>query len=229
MFSFIRARKLWVLLVIGIIGIGCSGKSINDSDPKTLYEDAESDIDSKNYQLAQDKLRILKNKFPYSKFSVIAKLRIADVFFLQENYAEAAGAYETFRDLHPTHEKAPYAAYRTAKSYYLDVPTNIARDLTAATRALDAYEDFLNKFPQNEYSEESRKELVEVKSQLSQKELYIAKFYIREDKYEAAQARLKKILELYPETPEAKIASERLVEVEKEIQKEAEKKKSKAS
>lgn len=222
-------RKLWVLLVIGIIGFGCSGKDINDSDPKTLYEDAEADISSSNYQLAQDKLRILKNKFPYSKYSVIAKLRIADVFFLQENFAEAAASYETFRDLHPSHEKAAYAGYRTAKSYYLDIPSNIARDLTAAHRALDAYQDFLNKYPTSEFAEESRKDLVEVKSQLSQKELYIAKFYIREDKFEAAKVRLTKILQLYPDTPEAKTASEKILEVEKEIEKEAAKKKPKAS
>ena len=59
-----------------------------------------------------DKLKIIKNKYPYSKYALDASLRLADVYFLQESYTEAALAYESFRDLHPKHEKVPYAMFR---------------------------------------------------------------------------------------------------------------------
>src|SRR6476619_147606 len=103
---------------------GCSGKAIDENDPAALYKDAEDDIKNDHYQIAIDKLRSIRNKFPYSKYAVDAQLRLADVYFLQEDFAEAAAAYETFRDLHPKHEKTSYAMFRIGKSYYKDSPTN---------------------------------------------------------------------------------------------------------
>ena len=44
---------------------GCSGKEINESDPASVYNDAEEDIENDRFQLALDKLRKVKNKFPY--------------------------------------------------------------------------------------------------------------------------------------------------------------------
>src|SRR5437870_1063058 len=84
--------------------VGCSGKAIDENDPGALYGEAEEDIKNDHYQIAIDKLRAIKNKYPYSKFAVDAQLRIADVYFLQESWGEAATSYEAFRDLHPKHE-----------------------------------------------------------------------------------------------------------------------------
>ena len=85
------------------VGFGCSTSELNENDPVVLMKDAEEDIESSRYILALEKLQKIKNQHPYSKQAVDAKLRIADVYFLQENYAEAAATYEAFRDLHPKH------------------------------------------------------------------------------------------------------------------------------
>ena len=57
-------------------------------------------------------MKTIKNKFPYSNYATEAQLKIADVYYMQESYGEAAVAYEAFRDLHPKHEKVPYAMFR---------------------------------------------------------------------------------------------------------------------
>ena len=77
---------------------------MNEGDPTSIFKAAGEDIESDRFQLALDKLRMVKNRFPYSKFSVLAQLKIADVYFLQESFTEAAAAYETFGDLYPKHE-----------------------------------------------------------------------------------------------------------------------------
>ncbi len=51
---------------------GCSGKSVDENDPKALFEDAEESIKGDQYQIAIDKLRMIRNKFPYSKYSIEA-------------------------------------------------------------------------------------------------------------------------------------------------------------
>jgi outer membrane protein assembly factor BamD len=183
---------------------------VNESDPAALYKDAEDDIKNDHYQIAIDKLRMIRNKFPYSKYSIDAQLRLADVYFLQEDFAEAAAAYETFRDLHPKHEKTPYAMFRIAKSYYKDSPSNVARDLTPAQKAVDAYNEYLRRFSNASDAQEARDDLESARKLLANKELYIGNFYFKRDFYDSAKPRFQRVLSLYPETPAAEEAKEKL-------------------
>ena len=136
-----------LLLLLVPTFLSCSGKKVDENDPAAIMADAEDDIKGDRYAPALEKLRMVKNRFPYSKLAVDASLRIADVYFLQESFSEAASAYELFRDLHPKHEKITYAMYRIAKSYFSDMPTVTARDLTVGYRAVESYEAFLRRFP----------------------------------------------------------------------------------
>jgi outer membrane protein assembly factor BamD len=206
-----------ILSGLGLSMAGCAGKSIDASDPAQLYEDAEDEIKSDHYQVAIDKLRTIKNKFPYSKYSLDAQLKIADVLFLQESYAEAAASYETFRDLHPRHEKVAYAMYRAGKSYFLDIPDPISRDLAPAQRSVDAYSEFLKRFPTAPEADEARKDLASARKTLAEKELYIGEFYRKRDFPASAKPRYQKIITLYSDTPVVKEAQERLAQVEKEL------------
>lgn len=211
-----RHRALTGLLAIGIFGhllFGCSGKDVDENDPAALLKEAEEDISSDHYQMALDKLRAVKNKFPYSKESVEAQLRIADVYFMQESFAEAALSYETFRDLHPKHEKTPYAMFRIGKSHFSDHPGTIARDLGSLQRAVDAYAEFTKRFPTAKDADEARKDAAEAKAQLAEKELYIANFYLKRDDAASAKGRLEKIVEKYQDTPSFEEAKQKLARI----------------
>ena len=171
---------------------------------------AESDIQSDRLSLAIEKLKLVRNKHPYSNHAIDAHLRIADVYFLQEEWAEAAAQYDSFRELHPKHEKVPYALFRTAKSYFSDIPSNVARDQSSATKARTHYEEYLKKFPNGKEAAEAQKDLIETKKALSDKELYIANFYYKRDFYDSAKSRYEKLVELYPESEAAKEARQKL-------------------
>lgn len=206
------ASTLLIPLFIG--ALGCSSTPVNENDPASLYKDAEDDIQSDHFQIALEKLRTVKNKFPYSKYAVDAQLRIADVYFMQEAYAEAAASYEAFRDLHPKHEKTAYAMFRIGKSYYNDIPSTVARDMAPAQKALDAYGDFLRRFPNDPQAAEAQKDIAEIRKLLAEKELYIGNFYYKRDFYDSAKHRFEKIIELYPETDAAKEAEQKLAKIE---------------
>lgn len=204
-----------LLMMMLMVGFACSSAKVDDADPAALYKEAEEEIKNDHYQVAIDKLRVIKNKFPYSRYSVDAQLRIADVYFLQESFAEAAMAYETFRDLHPKHEKTPYAMFRVGLSYFNDTPSPIARDLTPGQKAIDAFNEFLKKYPQAPEAAEAKEKVQETRRLLAEKELYIANFYYRGDDYQAARSRYSKIVTLYPETESAEKAKDRLASIEK--------------
>ena len=215
--TFIRSSIFIALIAVG--SAGCSGKKIEDADPAELTKMAEEDIANDQFTLALDKLKLVRNKYAYSKYAPLAQLRIADVYFLQESFGEAAPAYESFVDLHPKHEKVPYAMFRIAESHFFDTPGNIARDLTPAKKAEDAYNEFLRKFPGDPEADNARKHLADTRTRLSEKELYIANFYFKQDQYESAKRRYEKLLLLYPETTQATIAREKLAKTEVELKK----------
>ncbi len=207
---------LFLLGALQVSHFGCSGKSVEDGDPADLFKEAQEDIDSDHYQMATDKLKIIKNKYPYSKYALDASLRLADVYFLQESYTEAALAYESFRDLHPKHEKVPYAMFRVGKSYFMDMPTTVARDLTSAQKAQDSYNDFLHRFPNDPNAAEARKDLGDTRKALAEKELYIANFYFKRHFFDSAKNRYEKLLELYPDAPSVDEAKDKLAKIEKD-------------
>lgn len=213
--TFSRLFEIGTLLGIAFNLAACSGKTIDETDPVALMKEAEEEIKSDHYQIALEKLKIIKNKFPYSSVAVDAQIRVADVFYLQESWIEAAAAYESFRDLHPKHPKTPYAMYRTAKSYFNDAPGTIARDLTTVTKALEAYQSFLKKFPDSAEAAEGRADVIAIRLLLAEKELYIANFYFKNGQYHSAKPRYEKILEQYPEVKFVAEAKEKLEKIEK--------------
>jgi outer membrane protein assembly factor BamD len=221
MMSRILHRTACILfaLTASLSLMNCSGKKIDDADPADLYKMAEEDIASDQYLLALDKLKMVRNKYPYSKYSTLAQLRIADVYYMQDSYAEAAAAYEAFRDLHPKHERAPYAMFRTAESYFKDIPSPISRDITPAKKAEEAFNEFLKRFPGDPQADPARGLLNEARGILAEKELYIANFYMKQDQFESAKRRYEKLLLMYPETKHAQEARDKLALAEKELTK----------
>ncbi|OFZ70323.1 MAG: hypothetical protein A3K03_03900 [Bdellovibrionales bacterium RIFOXYD1_FULL_44_7] len=211
-------KKIFSILLATAVVVSlfsCAGKDVDENDPAALYKEAEEEIEDEHYQMALDKFRTVKNKFPYSKYAIDAQMRIADVYFLQESFAEAAQAYESFRDLHPKHERLPYAMYRIGKSYQQDTPGNIARDLTAAQKALDAYQEFIRRFPNTPEATVAKKDISELRKTLAEKELYIGNFYFKRDQPDAARNRFVKLLDAYPETMAAKEAKIKLDKLNK--------------
>ncbi len=210
------ARALAFLMTLAALHMaGCSSAPFSDNEPERLYKEAVEDMEDDHFQVALEKLKTLRNKFPYSSYATEAQLKIADVYFMQESWAEASLAYEAFRDLHPKHEKVPYAMFRASESYFNDLPGTVARDLTAGQKALDSYNEFLRRFPTAAEAPEARKRVAECRRLLAEKELYIADFYNKRDVTVSARPRYQKILDLYPETKSAEEAKAKLARLPK--------------
>lgn len=208
------------LAVVLFASLGaCSTAPVNESDPESMFKDAEADIESDRYQIAIEKLQLVKNKFPYSRFSALAQLRLGDVYFLQDQFLEAATAYELFRDLHPRHERIPYAMYRVGESYLNDVPSNIQRDIASARSAEVAFQQFLARFPSDAKAAEAKSQLQRARNLQAEKEYLIGEFYFRRKKWKAASGRFEHITKDYPDTPSFKDAQEHLARSNSEIQK----------
>jgi outer membrane protein assembly factor BamD len=210
--------RIWMALFFTapafVLGVGCSSTEVNSEDPVALSKEIDELVEGSRYTLALEKLQELKNRHPYSPEARDAQLRMADVYFLQENFSEAAATYEAFRDLHPKHPKVRYAMYRTGLAYFNDIPSLRARDLTPAFKAQGAFKEFLNQFTDGEFVVDAKAKLVETRDALAEKELYIANFYYKRDEYEAAKGRYTKIISFYSDTKSLAEAETKLKVVE---------------
>jgi outer membrane protein assembly factor BamD len=213
--------KTWLPIFLAIplfLSLGCSSTETNPDDPSSLSKEVDELVESNRYILALERLQELKNRHPYSPQAIDAQLRMADIYFLQENFSEAAATYEAFRDLHPKHAKVRYSMYRAGLSYYSDIPDLRARDLTPAFKAQDAFREFLNQFPEGEFVADAKAKLSETRNAIAEKELYVANFYFRKDDWESAKGRYSKIISFYSDTNSFAEAEKKLKIVEGKLQ-----------
>jgi outer membrane protein assembly factor BamD len=179
---------------------GCSAETIdNDSPPEKQFAEGERLLKKDRFIEAVERFRVLKSRYPYSKFAALATLKIGDAHFQEEAYVEAASAYKVFRELYPKHEFASYALYRIAESHYNDVPSAIDRDLDSAHSAIAAYTKLMKDYPKDEHSKEAEKKLRDLRGKLAEKENYVAEFYYKRELYQAAAGRYSYLVETYPD------------------------------
>lgn len=191
----LRFVIVWAILMFFA---GCSQQEVNRDDPDSLFNEAETIFKDERYLIAIEKYRDIKNRFPYSSRAVDSELRIADTYFAQENYLEAESAYEIFRELHPSHPRSDYVQFRIGLSYYKEIPENSARDLSAADRAIEAFNALIEKYPKSEFVAKAREYSAEARKRLGEHENYVADFYYQRKHYLSASYRYASLLKDFP-------------------------------
>jgi outer membrane protein assembly factor BamD len=189
-------------LLAVFLAAACAGKPKRaDLPPEELYRQAQESVEKKNYDRARDLLDQIRDEYPFSRFAPEAEILSADMAYQQKNYEEAAAAYRSFEELHPTHPRASYALYRRGLAYAaLSLPED--RDQSGTRNAVAAFDKLLHADPGNEHAEDARSRLTELRARLAAHELYVARFYIRRKSYSAALQRLEYLVQEYPDSPQ---------------------------
>src|SRR5262249_45370554 len=130
----------------------------------------------------------------YSSRAADAELRIADAYFAQESYLEAESAYGIYRELHPTDPRSDYVQYQIGLSYFHQIPSDSARDLSAAYKAIENFELLAQKFPNSTYLAKGREFIIEARRRLAEHENYVADFYYQRQHYLSASYRYSALL-----------------------------------
>jgi outer membrane protein assembly factor BamD len=188
-----------VVAALGLISTGCASTegsaetALDYSDnARRDYEAALEAYEDKNWELADELLNEVKRKYAYSRYARLAELRLADGNFQQEKFAEAISGYKEFVHDHPNDPEVPYARYRIAKAEYDSVSQSIMlppleeRDLASVNDALITLRNFLSDYPGSEHTEELRYMLDVVLGLLARHELYVARYYLAEGRFDAA-------------------------------------------
>ena len=140
----------------------------------------------------------LKDWYPFSKFAILAELKIADSHYHLQEYPEAIQAYEEFERLHPRNEAIPYIIYQIGLCYYEQIDT-VDRDQTTAQKALETFDRLMQQYPQTSYSLQAQSHRIRCLQSLSGHDFYVGMFYLKNGNYKAALHRFKTVVTRYPD------------------------------
>lgn len=155
-------------------------------------------MQKKDYEDAIKDFQQLKERYPYSKYAMLAELKLGDAHFFNKEYAEAAIAYEEFSRLHPRNEVIPYVLYQIGMCHFLAF-TTVDRDQEETQLAIEAFQRLLQTFPDSEYALKAKKQLFECQKRIAAHEYEVGRLYYVMGEYYAAKERLDLVNRKYPE------------------------------
>jgi outer membrane protein assembly factor BamD len=170
------------------------------------YEKGLKELGSRDWIAASKYFSFIKSRFPYSKYAVLAELRLSDAEFGAEQFLEAIDSYRLFMKFHPTHEMVAngYVSFRIGEAYFKQLsgdfwlfPPSFEKDQSATEDAANELKSFLDKYPDSQYRDDAKKILVQVGKRLADHEWYVARYYWDRGKPMGTVLRLRRLLERY--------------------------------
>ena len=175
-----------------------SHSSSSDKNAAQLASEGTKNMRDKDYGGAIKAFQKLKEQYPYSKYAILAELKLGDAHFYKKQYNEASLAYEEFARLHPRNEVVPYVLYQIGMCHFLNF-TTIDRDPQETLQAMESFQRVIQTYPESEYAQKATKQLFECHKRIVAHEFYVGQFYYHLGEFHASKERLEKISRDYPQ------------------------------
>lgn len=206
-------------LVVLLVCSGCAWFQTKEEKPsQELARDGMEAYRDGKYEKAIESFEKIKDWYPFSKYAMLAELKIADAYFQLKQYEDAVFAYEDFERLHPRNEAIPYVVYQIGLCHYNRMDT-VDRDQTSTKKALDTFGRLIKQFPEDPYTIAAEDHIKKCLKTLSGHEFYVGYYYFKTKHYKAALQRFKAVLKYYPDVGVHYRALQYIVESEAKIKK----------
>lgn len=206
-----------VLMAVLVTACGSSKNSqVVTSAPEAktvevVYNEAADALDAEKFQQANKLFQDVEREFPYSKWATKAQLMAAYAAYQDDSYDEAILGLERFIELHPGSEDVDYAYYLRALAYYEQI-SNVTRDQEMTNRALRSFDALITRFPNSDYTRDSKLKRDLTLDHLAGKEMEIGRYYLKKNQINAAINRFRTVVKKYQTTTHTPEALHRLVE-----------------
>lgn len=173
-------------------------------DARAAYFEALNAFKSRNFEDARALFSEVRKLFAYSRYARLAELRLADIDFEQAKFSDAVAGYREFVQNHRSDREVEYARYRISKSLFSDIedsfilPPAEERDQATTNEAYRDLKNFLSDFPTSRYLPDVKYMHDVVLQRIVRHELYVARYYLREEAFDATVARIDYALNKYP-------------------------------
>ena len=211
-------RIIFFIFLIFLFITGCSKKeeiSVKPPDNKEsykIYAEALEAMNQREFFFAAKKFSEAEKILPVVEHSAKALLMSSFCYYTINFHEEAITSLEYFLKKYPADKNIQYATYLIALSNYEQI-LDEKKDIEPLLKTKKLIEEYVKKYPNTDYALDLKFKLGLIQNQLAAKEVYIAKYYIKTQKWIPAINRLKIVVNDYPETIFIEEALHRLVEI----------------
>ena len=194
-------RFFYPLLFLALLASGCGFVSQSLDTPRELSEAGYEAMQSGKYDKAVKLYEKLKDRFPFSPYTVSAELSLADAYFLGKKYAMATEAYKEFASLHPRDENMAYVLFQTGLANFNQLVT-IDLPQEHMAEALEYFHRVEESYPDSPYAQRARTYVRKCREHQARHEIFVADFYWRRSQYKAAWSRYQALASAFDDFPE---------------------------
>jgi outer membrane protein assembly factor BamD len=169
---------LFNIIIFLLLTASCSKFQRIVKDPKwqNRYNAALAYYEKGDYYragaLLEDLVPILVGTLEAEK----ARFYVAYCYFKQGQYTMSHDSFKNFHSTYSRSEFAEEALFMSAYSQYMDSPASNL-DQSHTNIAIDAFQDFINRYPNSKYAQQASGEILELRAKLEQKYFNTAILY----------------------------------------------------
>ena len=213
--------KVFLILLLSVfLLLACSKKNNKEivSEPTekemvvAIYAEAVDALKEGDAFYAAKKFKEAESLLPQSKWAAKASLMASYAEYSRNAFSNSIFGLERHIANYPADKNIPYAHYLIAICYYEQI-LDEKKDLQPLVQAKEKFEFIMLTYPETDYATDARFKLDLIIDQLAAKEMSIARYYMKTEKWIPALNRLKIVVEKYDKTVFIEEALHRLVEV----------------
>ena len=210
----------YFLIVSLVLLHGCSSKD----DPvfakpkqvlpiEVLYKTAYQNFTNNNYRNAIKLFEEVEKNYSYNtEWASKALLMRGYIYYESSRYIESLEILKKFKVRYAGNKNIDYVEYLIAMCIFEQIePVAMTQENTLL--ADRQFKKIIANYPTSKYAEDSNFKLDLIQDQLAGKEMYIARYYTKREKWGPALMRLNKIVKQYETTVYIEEALHRLVEI----------------
>ncbi|MGH1471396.1 MAG: outer membrane protein assembly factor BamD [Cellvibrionaceae bacterium] len=177
---------------------------------RQLYETAERQIRSQQWESAIKNLQLLEENFPFGAYAEQAQLELIHAHYRNYDFDAAIANADRFIRLHPRHRNVDYAYYLKGLSSFsiggglfdrFAATDPSKRDVGAARESFAQFSQLLTLFPESQYVPDAEKRMIYLRNLLARYQIHVANYYFKRGAYIAAVGRGRYVLENFQQTP----------------------------
>ena len=213
--------KSFILILFSILLQSCSETSnVKIRLPaKELYQKAILSLEDEFYQDSLKNFEILVEEHSGTRLATLAHLKMGELYFLQNKWAEAETSYRRFLLLNSRSHLTPYVLNRLiALNYERNIyglfvkSRDYDRNMEPNRIIIREFQRFYMLFPQSPYLADVKEYHKRALADLAEHELHVANYYFGKKAYHSAIGRYLYLLKYYPGFPRTVSVTERLIE-----------------
>lgn len=184
----------FILLILSLfVQSYANDDSYFERNEAELYEEAVNFFDQKKYKQAIRLFYKIEDLYPFSYWAMKSKLLSGISNYELGDYSSAASIIDDYVNVYSNSEDLPYAYYLRILSYYMQI-NKVQLGQQNAYRTLELAAEYVNLFPNSEYTSEVKEKAELLTRHILMKEYSIGKFYLSRGEYLAAIKRFQDII-----------------------------------